>query len=304
MPKAPVKLDWIAPPADLVDLVHTFYVATVGPGAIDEPTPAYSAQLVMVVDGIAELEFSHGGIAQIGPLFLNAPQLRSGRIRLAGPFRAIGASLTPLGWAALTAHDADTVHDRAVALDPFVAPGLQRDIADWTNRAKSDQADLKSGIAYLDAILRSAQHPIKDRHREFVQAVAGWLGSQLNPSLEDLYRNVPLSTRHIQRLCRQFFGASPTQVLMRHRAIRTAMLFSNPDLSQSLRDELTAAYFDQAHMIRDIRRFTGRTPADFADRSFAQESLDPAGHGETAAVLLDGGQPLSGANDSQQAGLR
>ncbi len=299
-----MSIEWIGPPADLVDLVHTFYVAEVGPGKLDEPTPAYSAQLVIVVDGHAELEFSHGGITQTGPLFLNAPQLRAGRIRIFGPYRAIGASLTPLGWAVLTGKAADTVHDCDATPEVVAAPGLIRDITDWVSRTKSNDADMEGGVAYLGAILRSATHPIKDRHREFVQAAGQWLGSGLNPSLEDLYADIPLSQRQIQRLCRQFFGASPTQVLMRHRAIRAAMLLSNPDLPQAFRDELTSAYFDQAHMIRDIRRFTGRTPADLAVNSFSQESLDPAGHGATAAVLLDDGEPRTDANDSQQTGMR
>ena len=38
------------------------------------------------------------------------------------------------------------------------------------------------------------------------------------------------------------------------------MLLAHPALSETLRLEMMGSYFDQAHMIRDIRRYTGRTP--------------------------------------------
>ncbi|MDJ0641559.1 MAG: helix-turn-helix domain-containing protein [Erythrobacter sp.] len=287
-PKASVDIEWIPPPPDLRDLAHTFYSVDIGSGLIEEPSPAYSAQLLFIVEGYAELTYAHGGSARTSTLFLNAPQLESGRIRVTGPFRAVAASLTPLGWAALTAQPADTIHDRVLSPEAFAAPTLIRDIHAWAEQPGSGSIKLTKGVELLVAVLRGASHPIKPRHREFVETATRWLGSELNPKLEALYDSLALSPRQIQRLSRQFFGASPTQVLMRHRAIRTAMLLSNPSLPQSLFDELGTAYFDQAHMIRDIRRFTGRTPADLAVPSLAQESLDPAGHGETAAVLKIG----------------
>ncbi|MEL6530804.1 MAG: helix-turn-helix domain-containing protein [Pseudomonadota bacterium] len=279
--KASVAFEWIAPPTDLAEIVHTFYVAEIGLGEIDEPMPAYSAQLALVSEGSLEMEFSRGRIARQGGLLLKAPQLSAGRIRVAGPCRAVGASLTPLGWFALTGLSADKVHDCHVAPDTFMMPQQLREI-------ERSHSGPESVIKFLESVLRSAPHSIKPRYRDFVWTVTEWLGSALNPAIEDLYASFPLSPRQVQRLCRRFFGASPTQVLMRHRAVRAAMLLSNPGLPQSLRDEVITAYFDQAHMIRDIRRFTGRTPADLALPSLTQEGLDPAGHGKTAEVLFDG----------------
>ena len=286
-PEVSIKIDWVVPPADLAELVHTFYLAEVGSGEIDEPAPAYSAQLALIAEGAAEMQYSDGRGANLDGLLLKAPQLRAGRIRVSGPFKAFGASLTPLGWATLTGLAADTVHDCEVEPDRFAAPDLLRDIEAWSSGSNRSAAQTEDWLGFLETTLRGATHPINPRHRDFVHAVTAWLGSELTPALDDLYTSLPMSRRQVQRLCRQFFGASPTQVLMRHRAIRTAMLLSNPELPQSLRDEVTAAYFDQAHMIRDIRRFTGRTPADLALPSLAQEGLDPAGHGKTAEVLLD-----------------
>lgn len=283
--KATADIRWIAPPGDLKDLVHTLYEVDVSRGELDEPIPAYSAQLLITFEGDAELEYADGSATRIGPVFLNAPQLRAGRVRVSGPFHAVAASLTPLGWASLTGHSIDEVHDCAVEPATFASPAVIRDLAASARAGISRQDRSERGVANLQALLRTAPHTINSRHREFVAVFTSWLGSDLSPSLDALYDRFAMSRRQVQRLSRRFFGASPTQVLMRHRAIRTAMLLSNPDLPQAFRDEIMAAYFDQAHMIRDIRRFTGRTPVDLSAPSLAQESLDPAGHGETAAAL-------------------
>jgi hypothetical protein len=56
-------------------------------------------------------------------------------------------------------------------------------------------------------------------------------------------------------------------------------------MAPALFDELMATYFDQAHLIRDIRRYTGRTPTQLRRRTLGSGLLDPAGHGDAGAVL-------------------
>ena len=280
-----MKIEWVAPPADLRALVHTFYLIEVGAERIDEPTPAYSAQLSVYATGGIELDYGHGGTSKSDILLLNAPQLASGRIRVTGPVAAAGASLRPLGWAALVGQPVDLIHDQLVPPAIFASDETIATVEQWRKNCAGGAGNLREGLKILATILRAARHPVRPQHRDFVEAYNAWLVSELNPPVEALYRKLPFSQRQIQRLSRQFFGAPPTQVVMRHRAIRAAMLLSNPDLPASLHDELVSAYFDQAHMIRHIRRFTGRTPANLAGPSFATMTLDPAGHGETAEVL-------------------
>lgn len=283
--KAPVSIEWIAPPTDLTDLVHAFYAVEIGDGKIDEPIPAYSAQLLIVERGVAELEYTDGVSSRTDTLFLKAPQLSAGRVRVDGPFKAVAASLTPLGWAVLTAQPVDAVHDCEIQADKFIPTSKASDFLASAEKTSAGEMFQNDGLAFLVSILRKPQHSVTPRNRQFVETFTRWLGSDINPPLELLYEDLALSPRQIQRLSRRFFGASPTQVLLRHRAIRIAMMLSNPGLPQPLRDELTAAYFDQAHLIRNLRRFTGRTPADLGLRSLAEQSLDPAGHGATAALL-------------------
>jgi AraC-like DNA-binding protein len=283
-----MQFEWISPPSDLNHLVHSFYRTEIGAEGLDEPTPAYSAQLTLAINGGVELEYAHGGSVRAHGLFLNAPQLQAGRIRIRDPYRAVGASLTPLGWAALTGSPVDETHDCLVSPALVASPDLLSPITSWLGQASGDAGAFDQALAFLQAILRAAAHPIKPRDRQFVTEFTAWLASDLNPSLKDLHERISLSERQIQRLSRRFFGAAPTQVLLRHRAIRIAMLLSNSDLPRELYDELGAAYFDQAHMIRHVRRFTGRTPSDFSGRFFTRKSLNPKGHGATAQTLRKG----------------
>jgi AraC-like DNA-binding protein len=96
---------------------------------------------------------------------------------------------------------------------------------------------------------------------------------------------VPVSPRQLQRLSRRYFGAPPAQVLKRVRAIRAAMLFANPALSDILRDDMMTGYFDRAHLIRDIRRYTGRTPTQLRARTLSTGMPNPSGHGHSARIL-------------------
>lgn len=279
------KIEWIAVPVDLRDLVHSFYTLEVGPDGVDEPVPAYSAQLSIIIEGEFEVHRSSGDASRARLLHLEAPQLEAGRMVSTGSMRGVAASLTPLGWAALTAKPVNKVHDCHVAWETFAESALIERVQDWAGQPGARDQLQDTGVGLLEAILHSAPHKVKPRHREFVKAMNAWLASEFSPPIETLYERMPLSSRQCQRLSSELFGASPSQVLMRHRAIRAAMLLSNRDLPQALRDELDVAYFDQAHMIRDIRRFTGRTPAGLSEHSLSQQSLDPMGHGATAVPM-------------------
>ncbi len=92
---------------------------------------------------------------------------------------------------------------------------------------------------------------------------------------------MPVSPRQFQRLLR----GAPAQVLKRVRAIRAAMLLANPALSDILRDDMMTGYFDQAHLIHDIRRYTGRMPTQPRGRMLSTGMLNPSGHGHSVSIL-------------------
>ena len=228
-------------------------------------------------------------MGQSHDLTLNAPMLQAAPLVLEGPTLNIGASFTPLGWSIFSGLDADTVHDTAFAAEEVVSPNelalLEIALRQCREGAITHQ---KYARAVEDMIRRVCHLPSRRPradHRAVLRAIEDWLESAFNPPIADLYDRVNLSARQIQRLCRRYYGVPPAQLLKRYRAIRAAMILAQKDPPAQLRDEILVAYFDQAHLIRDVRRYTGFTPKALSNEPFVQGVLDPDGHGQTGEKL-------------------
>lgn len=83
---------------------------------------------------------------------------------------------------------------------------------------------------------------------------------------EQLAERAGMGLRALQRLFRDYVGASPKWVVQRYRLHEAvAQLQAGRELAWA---ELALAlgYYDQAHFIRDFRRLVGCAPADYARR--------------------------------------
>ncbi len=275
----------IAPEPSLARRVNTFYVIETEAGRVEEIIPAYSAQVLLVVRGKLAITFADGSVGRSGGITINAPQLRAAPCVLEGPALLIGASLTPIGWQALANCAVDEVHDQLLPAEALLT-GEQ--IAQFHNAVaaglagEAKPADL---CASLGTVIAAAPFEQRDDHVAAVEAITAWLASGFDPPLSELHAATAFSPRQLQRIARRYFGVPPAQVLKRSRAIRAAMLLANPALPEAMRIEMLTTYFDQAHLIRDIRRFTGRTPTQLRGESLSIGMLDPAGHGDAAAML-------------------
>jgi AraC-like DNA-binding protein len=281
------KLDIIAAPPEAAATINTFYAIATEDARIEEIIPAYSAQLVVMIRG--RLMIERDGDAPIGPcrVAINAPQFGATPCTIEGPALLIGASLTQVGWQALANLPADRVHDRLLGADTILA-------ADEIAALEAAAAECAAGrlavgdlCAQIAARLAAPRHKLRPDHLAVIAAMMRWLGSGFDPSLDALYAMVDISPRQLQRLSRRFFGVPPAQVLKRFRAIRAAMVLANPALPDALRDEALASFFDQAHLIHDIRRYTGRTPTQLRGKTLSSGLLDPSGHGDAARLLHD-----------------
>lgn len=275
----------IAPPADAAALVHTFYTIETGEGRVEEAVPAYSAQLLVMVRGKVHFTFEGGTTGESSTVFVNAPQMHSARAVLEGPVLQIGASLTHTAWQKLSNLPADEVHDRLLPAEAVLSADQISAIKTAAAACRAGQITPEEMCTALTEVIAAAPHPVKPDHVAVVEAIGHWLASSFDPVLADLYAGFDISPRQVQRICRRFFGVAPAQVAKRFRALRAAMLLSQPGISRELHDQLMATYFDQAHLIRDIRRYTGRTPSQFGGETLADELLDPDGHGHAGAPL-------------------
>jgi AraC-like DNA-binding protein len=275
----------IMPTAEAAGLVNSFYVIETGADPIEEAVPAYAAQLLVMVRGRVQFTFADGSTGQSSTVFINAPQMRSAQARLEGPVLQVGASLTHTAWQRLANLPADEVHDRLIPADAVLA-------ADQIAALEAAAAACRAGAIppealcdHLTRAIAAGPYRLRDDHVAVVDAILGWLASGLDPSLAELHARVGVSPRQLQRISRRFFGVAPAQVLKRFRALRAGMLLSQPGINVELHDQLMATYFDQAHLIRDIRRFTGRTPTQYRQQSLARQLFVPEAHGDAGAPL-------------------
>jgi methylphosphotriester-DNA--protein-cysteine methyltransferase len=275
----------IAPEPSLARRVNTFYVIETEAGRVEEIIPAYSAQLVLAVRGKLAISYADGSVGRPGTITINAPQLRAAACVIEGPALLIGASLTPIGWQALANRAVDEVHDQLLPAEDMLTGEQIAQLHKAVAAGLAGEAAPAELCASLDAVMAAAPFEQRDDHVAAVEAITAWLASGFDPPLSDLHAAIAISPRQLQRIARRYFGVPPAQVLKRSRAIRAAMLLANPALPESMRTEMLTTYFDQAHLIRDIRRFTGRTPTQLRAESLSTGTLDPAGHGDAAAML-------------------
>lgn len=275
----------IPPSADATGLVHTLYVIETGDGRIEEAIPAYSAQLIVLVHGKVTFTFADGTTGESASVFINAPQMRSATCVLEGPVLQVGASLTHTAWQRLSNLPADEVHDQLLPAEAVLSAEQVELIKAAAEACREGRMTPEELGTVLTQAVATGRYKLRPDHVTVVEAILRWLGSGFDPAIRDLYASASVSPRQLQRICRRFFGVAPAQVLKRFRALRAAMLLAQPAVSQELYDQLMEAYFDQAHLIRDIRRYTGRTPTQFRRESLVDELLDPAAHGDAGTPL-------------------
>lgn len=252
--------EFVPAPADLSPYLNSLYVLRIGSGGLKEMLPAYSGQLLISNGPSGRLDFGEGfveaypGATIVGPLSHACP------LEIDGPATILGASMSFYGWAALTrlpaASNADRFLDVATAFGKVALDAAMR----ISSKLEVGEVEPRVALGEVAGILRSCVRPLPDHHRSLIEATYDWISSSFTPAADELYDKLPMSQRQVQRLVNRFFGLPPHRLMRRYRAIRAATLLADPKLDPALRAEVLNAFYDQAHMIREIREFTGRTP--------------------------------------------
>ena len=258
-----LRLELFPPPAALTPYLTTFFTMRCDEIAIRDVQPSSIGLMAVMARGSGQIRFLDGRVAPSHRFTLQTPTAAAATFEISGPWHLFGAALTPLGWAALTGLGAtehgNRLYDGAQVLGPALAAAAAG-VAD-----EFDRLSVETMIDRLSAAILASVRPIKPAHAAFVATVGEWLAHSLAPDLADLQARCGLSTRQVQRLTDRYFGLPPTALARKYRALRAAVLLSRPDLSI---DEIAAVedhFYDQPHMIREIRLFAGRTPARIAD---------------------------------------
>jgi AraC-like DNA-binding protein len=178
----------------------------------------------------------------------------------AGPMRAWGIGLLPLGWAKFIDLPAMRLADNFyAAMDnkAFAAFHPLYPLLTGADAAKpEDTADAIN--AFLIHMLKGA--PADDP--AILAAHCALVDDTFN-SVSDLAATLGLSERTVQRLSQRAFGFSPKLLIRRQRFLRSLGRFML-DPSMSWINALDFHYHDQAQFTRDFCRFMGMGPREYA----------------------------------------
>ncbi len=180
---------------------------------------------------------------------------------ITGPARIWGIGVLPLGWARLCSGDAALHADRFT--DARTEPAYSA-FAPLFDLTFTDQPDPAAEAARIDAFLLSEldRHPAHEDEPR-IRAAHGALMDNEVTSVGDLAERLALSPRSLERLSLKAFGFSPKLLLRRQRFLRSLSQFML-DPSLTWIKTLDWQYVDQAHFVRDFKRFMGMSPSTYA----------------------------------------
>lgn len=258
-----IRLRLIAPQGTAAQLATTFFRLECDEPAIRDVQPSSIGIFAIQARGGGHMRFLDGRTEPGHPLMLITPTDAASTFEVAGPWRVFGAMLSPVGWASLTGRSAkregNRLHQAHTLLpQPMISAG-EAILAGYQRLTDGEASALLS-----DALAASAR-PLAGEHRRFIAAMGEWLAGSLSPEISALPARTGYSARQIQRLAERYFGLTPKGLARKYRALRAAVILSRPDITL---DEIAAVqehFYDQPHMIRELRRFAGRTPARIAD---------------------------------------
>jgi methylphosphotriester-DNA--protein-cysteine methyltransferase len=245
-----LQLDYAVPDASLSDHITLFYRFRSDLPVFEETERADRAQLRFVLhDGGGEYCFPDGHVQRAMDVHIVGPTTGPRIIRADRPVRVFGAGITPCGWAALIGSDASSMVNRLVdAADLFGERVIE------AREALRAAPDLAAMEAIAAALLRALIRDSGGETLRFVRQVDAWLKASTSPEIESLTAATGLSCRQIERKCNRLYGVPPKLLARKYRALRAAVALV---LDQ---DQVQDGFYDQSHLIREIKEFTGLTP--------------------------------------------
>lgn len=259
---APDKIEVMqfTPPTALAPYVTQIYFFRCEESHIHDVQPAALGHLVFLLSGTGTLRFHDGHVDQVAPVAVFGPGLAAAEFTFAGPLHDFGLALSPLGFVALTGKPANSYADRAVPASELFGPEINILAERFINGYADGSMRLAEMVEAVTAFLLTRIRPVPQAHVAMIQTVTSWLSSDLDPDVEALYAQLNMSRSTAARLITRYFGSAPKPLMRKYRAVRAASLLCDPACTPELRDRVESLFYDQPHMIREIRQFAGRTP--------------------------------------------
>lgn len=275
---------YFPPDPDLAELISTIYIADIPVAHFDELERADRPQFrLRLNDSPGEYHLPDGSVHPAYGATIIGPTSAPVRAVSHGPVHLIGMGLMPGGWATLMGPDAARYADRAIhAHDLF---------GDWIYEvgaaiAAAPNDDARIGM--MQELAREIMRRGEPAPLWFTRTVDSWLTSNLSPQVDELVAATGMSARSVERMTKRFYGVSPKMLARKYRALRAASALTRGDKLDEL--ALAEAFYDQSHLIREVKQFAGATPGKLAQPSDYTRATTVGRHqllGQVSSLITD-----------------
>ena len=237
-----------APLAPFVEALWTLESDDHGAGPPQRVVPDGHAELVL---NFAE-PFDYcddAGLWHRQPRLFFAGQIRGPLLlRARGPAHILGIRFTPHGAAAMLRAPMHEFAGRFTPIDDFSPP---------LHRALQQALDSRDPIRAVEGtLLRVAHHT----DPAIAAAVDQMTASHGAVNLSSLANDLNMSSRQFERRFHTAVGLAPKTFCSLRRFLEVFRVIGD-DAPRWVDTALACGYYDQAHLIRDFKRFAGETPA-------------------------------------------
>ncbi len=251
-----------APPEALAPYIARFYVFEADLPAdfeIIDDLVGETAFVRIINDGEWHAELEPGVWHSEGPAIFFGANTKPFRVKVRGAFSICGFAIRPSGWKALMNESHAGLINQMFPMDQLWTRQITERMMDQVILAADDAALIaamsEAVTARLDQIGRHSIDPAMAIFEDIAR-------TDSTCRIDDAAEKLGLSVRQMERRCSDSFGASPKTILRRSRFLDMAAAMRG--FSSASEAELAALrYFDQSHLNREFRRFTGMTPGAF-----------------------------------------
>lgn len=271
-----IEVQYEAPDGRLAGLISSFYRLDYQGDEFSELERADRAQFRFQLLGHGEYHFASGEVAPTFPVTVIGPTTAPVRATAQSSLSIFGWGMNPAGWAALMGSEAANHIDRA--FDARLIFG------DWIMQVRDELIAAVDFAEQIELGCIAAESVFRYKNSapfEFTAKVDNWLANDADPDVELLAASTGLSQRQLERMTKRHYGMPPKKLARKYRALKAAQLLAHGD---SLDDAgLGLAFYDQSHLIREVKQFTGLTPSQLRD-----------GLSELTRRTMDGRRSLGG----------
>jgi AraC-like DNA-binding protein len=248
-----MDLTFAQPAPALSSHISAYYRIRLDHSIVEDTERADVGYLRFILSGKGYFEHRDGTRDFDCPILLLGPSTETAHWTLTGPLHNFGCVLLPEFWGGIVDADATDFANRALDGSPFLGPDT---IALFDAIGACDDV-IAMGKLVDDFLIRKIK-PLPADQIDVIRKIGDWLRCSPIPSPDILYQAVDKGPRQVMRIANRHFGAPPSMLARKFRALRTAsrLIGTRGQIPEELIDE----YSDQSHLSREVKTFTGLTP--------------------------------------------